>query len=169
MAADPYRHGLIARLRASGEDVVWCAELFPRPHVDWAPEGEWSARQIVTHLRDVEHGVQIARIQAAVLEDNPTFPRFDAAAWRAAHRPASETYDEVVDDFAAGRRALAALLDRLDAEDWSRPVRSAAFGLSTLEAVAERAYLHTLDHIGQLLRLRRTLLAALAGEGASGP
>jgi hypothetical protein len=161
-----YRDGLIARLRASGDDVVWCAELVPSPGVEWAPDGEWSALQILTHLRDVEYGIQIARVQAAVLEDNPEFPPFNAEAWRAAHRPNPETYAEVVADFAAGRRALAAMLDRLDDDDWGRPVRTAAFGQSTLEVVVERAYLHTLDHLQQLIRRRRSLLNAENGGGA---
>lgn len=160
-----YRDGLIARLRASGDDIVWCAELVPGDGVEWAPEGEWSALQILTHLRDVEYGIQIARVQAAVLEDNPEFPAFNADAWRAAHRPRPETYGQVVADFAAGRRALAAMLDRLDEDDWTRPVRTAAFGQSILEVVVERAYLHTLDHLQQLIRRRRSLLNAHDGGG----
>ena len=162
-----FRSGLIARLRSSGADVVWCAEQIPDGQLGWAPEGEWSALEILTHLRDVEYGIHIARIQAAVLEDNPEFPRFDAGTWRATHRPEPQTFDQMVADFAAGRRALTAMLDRLDEDDWERPARSAAFGQGRLQTVAERAYLHTLDHIQQLFRLRRAIVSAEARGGVN--
>ncbi|GIW05262.1 MAG: hypothetical protein KatS3mg060_0067 [Dehalococcoidia bacterium] len=165
MTDHSYQSGLIARLRSSGTDIVWCAEHIPDRFVDWAPEGEWSARQILTHLRDVEYGIQIARIQAAVLHDNPEFGRFDAEAWRAEHRPHPQTFDQTVGDFSAGRRSLAAMLDRLDKDDWERPLRSVAFGPSTIETVVERAYTHTLDHLQQLIRLRRAIVSTQARDG----
>ncbi|GIW12057.1 MAG: hypothetical protein KatS3mg061_3114 [Dehalococcoidia bacterium] len=153
-----YRRGLIARLRASGTDIVWIAELIPSEATEWSPLEQWSPRQVMLHLRDVEYGVNLARIQATVLEENPEFPRFDADAWRASNRPESQSYEQLVADFAAGRRALTATLERLDVDDWLRPARTAAFGPATLEMLAERAYLHTLDHLQQLIGLRRAFL-----------
>ncbi|MFN8534015.1 MAG: DinB family protein [Dehalococcoidia bacterium] len=160
MTEHRYRSGLIARLRTSGTDILWIAEMIPDPLVDEAPDGEWSARQVLGHLRDIEYGIQIARVQAAVLEDNPDFKRFDADAWRTEHRPDEQTFDQILGDFAAGRRSLTAMLDRLDEDDWERPIRSVAFGQSILEVVVERAYVHTLDHLQQLIRLRRAVLRA---------
>lgn len=164
-----YRTGLVSRLRNSAVDINWIIGTFPADGQDRSLNGEWSAKQIVEHLRTIEHGVHVVRLQAALLHDNPAFPRFVADVWRAANRPQPQTLAELLADFQDGRREVISCLDRLGAADWERPAKSAVFGTTTIELLAERFYTHTLDHLQQLIMVRRACLDAHAnGENGHG-
>jgi hypothetical protein len=161
--SDQYHAGMISRLRAAGNDVAWLIESFPPDTLEQPADGDWSARNVLEHLRDVEYGIYIHRLQATALEEEPEFERFDAAGWRAEHRPGRQTAGELLTDFLAGRRAMVGVLQRLHPEDWDRQAKSAAPGLYNVEVIAERAYSHTLEHLIQLLKMRHSVARPTSG------
>ena len=54
---EKYAEGLISKLRSSGNDIAWLAGSFPSELIEIQADGEWSARDLLAHLRDVEYGI----------------------------------------------------------------------------------------------------------------
>lgn len=155
--SDQYHDGLISRLRGTGNDVAWLIGSFPQGTLDQPADGDWSARDVLAHLRDSEYGIYIHRLHTTALEEEPEFERFDSDHWRGNHRPDPQSPEEILADFLAGRRAMVGILERLDREDWSRAAKSAVPGPYNVEIIAERAYSHTLEHLTQLLKMRHAV------------
>lgn len=111
---------------------------------------EWSILQIICHLLESEHAVQLPRLQRILAEDNPFLrspqpppgpteaQACDQSGLRAARRWAEKRHETIL------------WLRQLSAEDWRRPARHSIFGLTTLLEMAHFTAQHDRLHLNQL-------------------
>jgi hypothetical protein len=112
-------------------------------------EKEWSAAEVVAHLRDVDE-VYGARIVRIVGEDNPLFEDFDQEAAIEARRGQTEPLAAMFESFARGRAELVARLRGLDDEQWTRIGTHPIRGPGTILDYVRTLYHHDQAHAEQI-------------------
>jgi hypothetical protein len=143
-----YRQRLLERHEAQVTDLrrrlsAWAEDrlrIAPRP-------GEWSAHQMVFHLRDTEIQAYVARVHRMLAESEPWLPDFDAEAFMAEHYEPTEPIQQIVADIEQARRGLRRALAFDDGKAWSRTGRHPALGGRTVQTWVERAVLHFDEHL----------------------
>jgi uncharacterized damage-inducible protein DinB len=136
---------------AAGLDA---ATLRERPASD-----EWSMKEVLAHLMELESRLFLPRLQLMAMQDRPRFEGFDPIAW-ARERDRREGRFE--DDLAAFRRARAdtlAYLATMPAEAADRPGLSGHFGPVTLAQYATHVVDHDLEHLAQMHACRAVVTA----------
>ena len=118
-----------------------------------APD-EWSMKEVLAHLMELDSRLFLPRLRRMATQDHPRFEAFDPIAW-ARERDRREGRFE--DDLAAFRRARAELLAYLvtlppSAAD--RPGLSGHFGPVTLAQYATHTADHDLEHLAQMRACR---------------
>jgi uncharacterized damage-inducible protein DinB len=116
--------------------------------------GEWSMKEVLAHLMELESRVFLPRLRLMVTQDRPRFEAFDPVAW-ARERDRREGRFE--DDLATFRRARAetlAFLVTLPPGAGERPGLSGHFGPVTLAQYATHTADHDLEHLAQMLACR---------------
>ena len=163
---DRRRRALIARYRALPDDYAGAFAGADERAFDAAPApGEWSARQLAHHLADDEL-VDAARLRLMAAEDDPEITPYDERRFAARlhyDRPVGQSLDAI----RAVRQSGAAILDRLEPEDFERTGRHPEHDAYSVGIWLEKAVEHGEAHLDQL---RRALAAAPAGPegGRSG-
>jgi FMN phosphatase YigB (HAD superfamily) len=112
--------------------------------------GEWSAVEIICHLRDVEIEVNQPRIEAVLNQGNPFVHAADPDAWAQTRAYALQDPLEALRTFTLARKETIARLQALEPGDWLRPARHALIGPTTLSEIAAIATDHDLLHLAQL-------------------
>jgi len=136
---------------AAGLDA---ATLRERPALD-----EWSMKEVLAHLMELESRLFLPRLQLMATHERPRFEGFDPVAW-ARERDRREGRFE--DDLAAFRRARAetlAYLVTLPAGAAERPGLSGHFGPVTLGQYATHVVDHDLEHLAQMHACRAAVTA----------
>lgn len=133
------------------------AQWYARPNTS-----EWSALELVCHLRDREREVYRPVIEQIAREDNPFIPPPLPAPAPGERDLTGETGEAAVQAFADERAQTLTFLSTLKAEAWLRPARHALFGPTTLIEMGQFAARHDRLHLGQL---DETLAALLVNEG----
>ena len=121
--------------------------------------GEWSMKEVLAHLMELESRLFLPRFRLMATQDRPRFDAFDPIAW-ARERDRREGRFE--DDLAAFRRARAetlAYLVTLPPGAAERPGLSGHFGPLTLAQYVTHAADHDLEHLAQM-RACRALVAS---------
>jgi len=116
--------------------------------------GEWSMKEVLAHLMELESRLFLARLGLMLTQDNPRFAAFDPIAW-ARERDRREGSFE--GDLAAFRRARAetlAFLVTLPPGAGEQPGLSGHFGPVTLAQYATHAADHDLEHLAQMRACR---------------
>jgi len=90
--------------------------------------GEWSATEIICHLRDVDRWVHIPRLQSFLTEDEPFIPGVVADKWAVEHNYQAQDGPAALDALDAGRAELLALLPPASDPVWARRGRHTFFG-----------------------------------------
>lgn len=153
----PEHRGLIERIRSSAAVVRRAVEAAPPGRFGLAPRaGEWSARETLTHLRDVVVHVYGLRIRRLLYEDAPVFADFDEEGYRPASLARGETIEYLLDTIAGEHEQLARLLQGLPDADWSRQGRHPQFGIMSIEFLARRVGEHAEEHANQIAEATRT-------------
>jgi hypothetical protein len=153
MDAAAHRNALLARLKTSGDDIVWAASLL----AEWPHEPVddiWPAHQQVAHLLAVEvenYHVRIARILA---EDCPELVSWDSEAFAASYRPEGDLA-ALAESFARERARTVAMFTAATPDQQSRSAIWPDGTLIDLTWLAEKALWHTLDHTQQLVDLHQ--------------
>jgi DinB superfamily len=108
-----------------------------------AAAGEWTPREVLLHLLAVEDQVWQARLHQLATEPEPRWPWFEPglAAFEA------ETWEAVLEAFAASRRETIAMIDALDDAGWARTGIHERFGRLDVAALLQRAIDHDEEHI----------------------
>ena len=140
---------LIYRLAALPAAVDAAIRGYPTAVLECMPaEGEWSARDIICHLRDHEL-VSRNRLERVLAEDNPFFSA----------NPKSFAHDEVyqnvdaytaLSEFVDRRKQLVDWLRSLAEPIWDRPARDAIFGPTTFSEVVRFVVEHDRTHLQQI-------------------
>jgi uncharacterized damage-inducible protein DinB len=119
--------------------------------------GEWSMKEVLAHLMELERGLFLPRFRLMATQERPRFEAFDPIAW-ARERDRREGRFE--DDLAAFRRARAdtlAYLVTLPAGAAERPGLSGHFGPLTLAQYVTHAADHDLEHLAQMRACRAVI------------
>lgn len=125
--------------------------------LDFAPEGEWSARTVLAHLRDDEFMVMRLRLERMVAEEHPTLAPFDQEAWAASRWTGRDSLEELLADFRLQREASLMVLTRLEGDDWQRTGVQPEYGAFDVSWWLQHWAEHDEGHIAQI---EETLKAA---------
>ena len=148
---NPEYRVILERMRSSAEVVRRAVEAAPPGRFAQPPrEGEWSALETLTHLRDVVVHVYGLRIRRLLVEEAPVFPDFDEEGYRRASLARGEAVGDLLDTIVAEHEQLARLLQTLHDADWSRQGRHPSLGVMSIEFLARRVGEHAEEHAAQI-------------------
>ncbi len=147
----PEHRAIIERMRSSAGVVRRVVETAPAGRFGQSPrQGEWSALETLTHLRDVVVHVYGLRIRRLLYEDAPVFADFDEEGYRRASLARGEAIGDLLATIVAEHEQLARLLETLPDADWSRQGRHPSLGLMSIEVLARRVSEHAKEHAAQI-------------------
>jgi hypothetical protein len=134
------------------------ASLGPTQLQATAPDGGWSANEVLAHLRACAD-VWGDFIMAMMAQDSPTLRAVDPRTWIRRTDYLEQDFGPSLQAFATQRTALLAVLEPLAPEDWSRTATVTGAG-----KVLERSVLfygqwmarHERPHLEQMQRLVNT-------------
>lgn len=110
---------------------------------------DWSIKEVICHLRDVEIEVNIPRIQKVLSLDNPFVAGEITDTWVIERNYASQNGKEALQGFIKARKETINLVGDLLLE-WDRPARHSIFGSSTLLELVGVMVGHDKAHIRQI-------------------
>jgi FMN phosphatase YigB (HAD superfamily) len=113
---------------------------------------EWSAGEVLCHLRDVDTEVNLPRLQKVVRERNPFLPGQDTDPWAEIRRYFQQDGLQALNDFTNIRLELLKLLENLKPNDWDRRARHAIFGPMSLRELVNIIVGHDILHIQQIYK-----------------
>ena len=120
-------------------------------------EGEWSALETLTHLRDIvvhDYGLRIRRL---LYEDAPVFADFDEEGYRRVSLERGEKADDLLETIIAEHEQLARLLQTLADTEWSRQGLHPSLGVMSIEFLARRVGEHAEEHAAQIAAAARPM------------
>ena len=162
----PEHRAILERMRSSAGVVRRAVEAAPPGPFGQPPrEGEWSALETLTHLRDVVVHVYGLRIRRLLYEEAPVFADFDEEGYRRASLARGEAVGDLLDTIVAEHEQLARLLQTLHDADWSRQGRHPSLGVMSIEFLARRVGEHAEEHAAQIAEATGT---GRAGEPRAG-
>ncbi len=123
------------------------AQLNSRPS-----EAEWSAGEVLCHLRDVDTEVNLPRLEKVLNEKNPFLPGQDTDPWADTRQYCNQDALLALADFTSKRIDLLSLLEYLPPEAWDRRARHAIFGPTRLRELVNIIAGHDILHVQQLYR-----------------
>ena len=130
----------------------------PRGAHDRPPRpGEWSVRETLIHTRNTVMMAYGLRIRRLLYEVSPVFADYDEAAFRQEDLRRGESVDDLVGMIVREHEQIAALLDGLPDDRWTREGRHPELGPMSIELLARRAAEHALEHTQQVSEIARTL------------
>ena len=107
LAATPSR---LAHLTVEADDAI----------LDAAPEGEWSARTVLAHLRDAEMVEFRVGLERLVAEPNPALYFLPPDEWERDRNRERDEKSVLLGDFALQRQASMNLIATMRDSDWER-------------------------------------------------
>jgi hypothetical protein len=147
----PDHRAILERMRSSAGVVQRAVEGAPPARFGQSPrEGEWSALETLTHLRDVIVHVYGLRIRRLLYEDAPVFAAVDEAGYRRGRLARGEAVTDLLATVVAEHEQLARLLETLPDADWAREGRHPSLGVMSIEFLARRVGEHAEEHAAQI-------------------
>jgi len=147
----PKHRVILERMRSSAGAVRRAVKAAPPGRFARPPrDGEWSALETLTHLRDVVVHVHGLRIRRLLYEDAPLFADFDEEGYRRASLARGEATDDLLETIVAEHEQLARLLESLPDAEWSREGRHPSLGAMSIELLARRVGEHAGEHATQI-------------------
>lgn len=151
---------LLAELATTERRIEEVAAGLGTKHTHYRPgPGEWSLKEVMAHLMDLERGLFLPRLRRMVDEDTPVFEAFSPDAWAARRDWRAGFFAEDFAAFRAARSETLAFLAALPSGAAERPGLSGYFGPVTLAQYATHVADHDLEHLAQM-RACRELVAA---------
>lgn len=159
---DEHPPALLHRLAASPAAIDALRRPHPREVLECCPgEDEWSARDIVCHLRDHEAEEQ-ARLARVLHEENP-FLSANLNPWSEGETYQRVSFEMAFQVFVERRSRTVGWLRSLPVEAWSEPARDAIFGPSRFGELVAFIAEHDRTHLEQMRRAIAHALTARAG------
>jgi hypothetical protein len=148
---DPGLHAAFDELEAAPGFVVEALGLVPEEQWDLRPEGaEFSLREQVCHLRDIELEGYLVRIYRIVAERSPLLADLDGSRLARERDYASQDARVAAADFRTLRAANVAKLRGLPASAWERAGSFAPGSSFTLRELVEMMLAHDREHCDQI-------------------
>ena len=169
-ATEEYRAQLLARLRATTDDLAWAVRgLSPDQH-RWSPDpDEWSVHEQIAHLVDMEEQVYLPLLRWATVPDMLEPADYSRRAWREERYDAGAGLADLVGQLGRLRDEEFDVFREIDEPAWTRLRSEGRWGPLTCQWIAEVLYRHALDHLQGVMALRGDLrLAALDRDGPDG-
>jgi DinB family protein len=116
--------------------------------------GEWSIKEALAHLMELDGRLFLPRLRRMALEDTPRFEAFDPKAWEAERDRREGRFEDDLAAFRGARADLLAFLTTVSPELADRAGWSSHFGPLTLAQYATHAADHDLEHLGQMRACR---------------
>jgi hypothetical protein len=144
---------LLDRLEDSATQVADAVKQLSAEDLNRIPkEGEWSLHGALAHLRDTEVQVFVYRaIRILNEQEPPIVASFNQEEWSRQHYSSAEPLDKIIGEFRSGRRKLVKQLRNTKDKDWTRYAVHPEYGNISIEYIALHTYVHTLEHLQQLL------------------
>jgi hypothetical protein len=120
--------------------------------------GEWCTKEVIGHLIEADRRGFAGRVEQILAADRPSLRVWDQAGVAAARSDCERPVGEVLDEFAAGRRAGLLLLERLAVDDLGRVGIHPEVGEMTVSDVLHEWPFHDRDHLKQMLANTRAWL-----------
>ncbi|HUF24861.1 MAG TPA: DinB family protein [Vicinamibacterales bacterium] len=147
----PEHRAILERMRSSAGIMRRAVQTAPPDQLARAPRnGEWSALETLTHVREVIVHVYGLRIRRLLYEDAPVFVDFDEEGHRRASLARSDTAEILLETIVAEQEQLARLLQTLPDAEWSREGRHPTLGVMSIEFLARRVGEHAEEHAAQI-------------------
>jgi len=121
--------------------------------------GEWSMKEVLAHLMELESRLFLPRFRLMATEDRPRFIAFDPVAWARERDRREGRFEDDLAEFRRARTATLAYLASLPAGAADRPGLSGHFGPLTLGQYATHAADHDLEHLAQMRACRQVVTA----------
>ncbi|MBT3389355.1 MAG: HAD hydrolase-like protein [Chloroflexi bacterium] len=149
---------IIATLRGCAAALAGMTTEFPHDWWGKCPDPEeWCLTAIICHLRDVEHEINLPRLQAITRGENPFIPGVDSDIWAAERGYKQQNGEKALANFLAARIETLELLDELATSDWKLPAHHAIFGPTRLDELAGFMARHDRLHIRQVHKTIETI------------
>jgi len=136
---------------AAGLDAQTLRE---RPEPD-----EWSMKEVLAHLMELESRLFLPRFRLMATQDRPRFEGFDPIAWGRERDRREGRFDDDLATFRRARAETLAYLATLPPGTAERPGLSGHFGPLTLAQYVTHEADHDLEHLAQM-RDARTVVTA---------
>ena len=118
----------------------------------------WSIVEIVAHLNDVDEDVNQIRVTLMLREDMPILERYDQEAESLRKKFIERKLSSELSRFADIRRKSISSLEKVAPGDWLRKSVHAEYGEISISDLLNEWALHDLDHVRQVLEIRRARL-----------
>ena len=149
----PERMKLVERYLRQSDELEQLMRRFPEAEIVKPPnQGEWSAHQVLVHMRDVEVRAYHMRLERILRQDAPTFEDFDAEDWMKEHYRESEPVKTVLQSFVAARQRAKMLTADMTPQDWERTGTHPETGPRSFEWWMIRSMEHAQEHLDELAR-----------------
>ena len=150
MISSPPFNDLIKRLSDVPVRIANAVARFPEADRHMAaPNGEWSAADILAHLR-ASDDIVAHRLYAILTRDNPILPAYDERRWAEIAGYPQAYFELSLKTFTMRRAELAAMLDQAAIDDWQRLGTHEVKGAISLLEVATSLVEHEEEHCLQL-------------------
>ena len=113
------------------------------------PDGGWSIRQVVSHLRDAQ-GVLRARVDLMLSEENPALSSLAVFEWATSEEGRSPSTDQIFDDYRISREQTLQRLESIPLTDWWRTGQHEEFGPLFLHQQVSYFAAHECTHLPQI-------------------
>jgi FMN phosphatase YigB (HAD superfamily) len=113
---------------------------------------EWSASEVLCHLRDVDTEVNLPRLEKVIHERNPFLPGQDTDPWADTRQYCLQDGLLALGDFTRARLELLHLLENLPLEGWNLQARHAIFGPTNLRELVNIIAGHDILHVQQVYK-----------------
>jgi hypothetical protein len=127
------------------------AEAGPGALEQAAAPGEWSAPQVLGHLRDAAL-VYALRFRFIVLNPETFMPNMDEERWVSESRETGADVPALLETIAASRNDIARLLSRISDGEWQRSGLHEVLGPVVLDEYVRHQVVHERGHLVQLTR-----------------
>jgi hypothetical protein len=112
-------------------------------------EGEWSIREILTHLRDAQ-GVLDFRVNLLIKEDDPIIESKAVFEWAKSESESPEISFDIFETYYASRLKTLEALQSIALKDWWREGRHEEFGKVSIKQQTSYFATHELTHLPQI-------------------
>ena len=128
--------------------------LRQRPH-----PAEWSMKEVLAHLMELESRLFLPRLKLMATRERPRFEGFDPIAWERERDRREGSFGDDLTRFRRARAETLAYLVTLPRDAAERPGISGHFGPLTLGQYATHAADHDLEHLAQMRACRAAVTA----------
>lgn len=142
----------LARMERTPDDLTAAVHGLSETVLSQRPDDKnWSAKEIICHLRDTEESYTV-RAQTALAMENPTFLSNDPDRWAAERQYLRNDAAEALDSFRSRRQEALALFKKLSPAEVQRTCIHPLFGRITIDHIVGLLAWHDDNHLDQLKR-----------------